>query len=65
MHGTIDLAGDSHLRAARDRAQSIPLGDFDVSHPELFDRLVLVELTGCAGRPGALLPTVCAGRIGR
>jgi cytochrome P450 len=36
MHGTIDLAGDSHLRAARDRAQSIPLGDFDVSHPELF-----------------------------
>src|SRR3569623_1843725 len=36
MHGTIDLAEDSHLRAARERAQSIPLGDFDVSHPELF-----------------------------
>src|SRR5438046_8509416 len=36
MHGTIDLAGDSHLRAARERAQSIPLADFDVSHPELF-----------------------------
>src|SRR5213078_342881 len=36
MHGTIDLAGDSHLRAARDKAQSIPLADFDVSHPELF-----------------------------
>jgi cytochrome P450 len=36
MHGTIDLAGDSHLHAARDRAQSIPLGDFDVSNPELF-----------------------------
>ena len=36
MHGTIDLAGDSHLRAAHERAQSIPLGDFDVSHPELF-----------------------------
>ena len=36
MHGTIDLAGDSHQRAARERAQSIPLGDFDVSNPELF-----------------------------
>ena len=36
MHGTIDLAGESHQRAARERAQSIPLGDFDVSHPELF-----------------------------
>ena len=36
MHGTIDLAGDSHQHAARERAQSIPLADFDVSHPELF-----------------------------
>ncbi|XIA65057.1 cytochrome P450 [Bradyrhizobium sp. TZ2] len=36
MHGTIDLAGDSHLLAARDRAQSISLDDFDVSNPELF-----------------------------
>src|SRR5215207_1780387 len=36
MHGTIDLAGDSHQRAARDRANSIPLNDFDVSNPELF-----------------------------
>src|SRR5436309_13384371 len=36
MLGTIDLAGDSHLRAAREKAQSIPLDDFDVSHPELF-----------------------------
>ena len=36
MHGTIDLDGDSHQRAARERAQSIPLSDFDVSHPELF-----------------------------
>src|SRR5205823_12896784 len=36
MHGTIDLAGDSHLRTARDKAQSIPLADFDVSPPELF-----------------------------
>ena len=36
MHGTIDLAGDSHLRAARDKAQSIPLADFDVGNPELF-----------------------------
>jgi cytochrome P450 len=36
MHGTIDLAGDSHLAAARDKAQSIPLADFDVGNPELF-----------------------------
>ena len=36
MHGTIDLAGDSHQRAARDKAWSIPLEDIDVSHPELF-----------------------------
>jgi cytochrome P450 len=36
MHGTIDLAGDSIQRAARERAQSIPLEDFDVSNPELF-----------------------------
>ena len=36
MHGTIDLAGDSHLGAARDKAQSIPLADFDVGNPELF-----------------------------
>src|SRR3954469_7927464 len=36
MHGTIDLAGDSHQRAARDRANSIPLSYFDVSNPELF-----------------------------
>ncbi|KRQ93151.1 cytochrome P450 [Bradyrhizobium valentinum] len=36
MHGTIDLAGDSHLRAARDKAQSIPLDEFDVGNPELF-----------------------------
>jgi cytochrome P450 len=36
MHGTIDLAGESQQRAAREKAQSIPLDDFDVSHPELF-----------------------------
>ena len=36
MHGTIDLAGESQQRAAREKAQSIPLEDFDVSHPELF-----------------------------
>ena len=36
MHGTVDLAGDSLQRAARDKAWSIPLGDFDVSDPELF-----------------------------
>src|SRR5215211_5366297 len=36
MHGTIDLAADSHQRAARERTNSIPLSDFDVSNPELF-----------------------------
>src|SRR5690349_11000092 len=36
MHGTIDPAGDSHLVAARERAQSIPLADFDVGNPELY-----------------------------
>src|SRR6187402_3770353 len=36
MHGTIDLTGDSHQRDAHERAQSMPLADFDVSHPELF-----------------------------
>src|SRR3979490_2774009 len=36
MHGTIDLAGDSDQRAARDKAASIPLADIDVTHPELF-----------------------------
>jgi cytochrome P450 len=36
MDGTVDLAGDSPQRAARDKAWSIPLADFDVSHPELF-----------------------------
>ena len=27
MHGTIDLAGDAHQRAAHEKAQSIPLAD--------------------------------------
>jgi cytochrome P450 len=36
MHGTIDLAVDSHQKAAADRARSIPLDDIDVSQPELF-----------------------------
>ncbi len=36
MHGTIDLAVDSHHKAAADKAWSIPLGDIDVSQPELF-----------------------------
>ena len=35
MHGTIDLAADT-LRAARDRAWSIPLEQFDPGDPELF-----------------------------
>ena len=36
MHGTIDLAVDSHQKAAADKAWSIPLDDIDVSQPELF-----------------------------
>jgi cytochrome P450 len=36
MHGTIDLADDSHLAAARDKARSTPLSEFDVANPELF-----------------------------
>ena len=36
MRGTIDLAGDTHQRAARDRAASLPLAEFDVADPELF-----------------------------
>src|SRR6187551_1463503 len=36
MHGTMDLTGDSHQRDAHEKAQSTPLADFDVSHPELF-----------------------------
>ena len=36
MHGTIELTGDAHLRAAHDKANAIPLADIDVSHPELF-----------------------------
>jgi cytochrome P450 len=36
MHGTIEHSGDSHLLAARDKANSLPLADIDVSHPELF-----------------------------
>jgi cytochrome P450 len=36
MHGTIDLAGDSRQRAAREHAASLPLAEFDVANPELF-----------------------------
>jgi cytochrome P450 len=36
MHGTIDAAEESRQRAARDRAYSIPLAEFDVGDPELF-----------------------------
>src|SRR3982074_1232327 len=35
MHGTIDLAADA-LQAARDKAWSIPLEQFDPGDPELF-----------------------------
>ena len=36
MHGTIELDADSHLAAAREKARSMPLADFDVAHPELY-----------------------------
>src|SRR6202035_919779 len=36
MHGTIDAAEESRQAAARDRAYSIPLAEFDVGDPELF-----------------------------
>jgi cytochrome P450 len=36
MHGTIDPDREQHLEAARDKAQSLPLAEFDVAHPELF-----------------------------
>src|SRR5882757_6673101 len=36
MHGTIELAADSHLQAARDKADSLPLSELDVSQPDLF-----------------------------
>jgi cytochrome P450 len=36
MHGTIDRVRDSAQSAARDRAYSIPLDQFDPGHPELF-----------------------------
>jgi hypothetical protein len=36
MRGTIDLAKDPQQEAARERAYSIPLTDFDPGDPELF-----------------------------
>ncbi|HEV7879280.1 cytochrome P450 [Bradyrhizobium sp.] len=36
MHGAIDRAENAHQRAARDRAWSIPLEQFDPGDPELF-----------------------------
>ena len=36
MHGTIDLAQNSDQNAARERAYSIPLEQFDPGNPELF-----------------------------
>jgi cytochrome P450 len=36
MHGTIDLVHNSDQQAARERAQSIPLEQFDPGDPELF-----------------------------
>jgi cytochrome P450 len=36
MHGTIEQTGDDQLRAAREKAYSMPLADFDPGHPELF-----------------------------
>ena len=36
MHGTIEQARDASLREAREKANSMPLEDFDPGHPELF-----------------------------
>src|ERR1043166_2146797 len=36
MHGIIEQTGDDQLRAAREKAYSMPLADFDPGHPELF-----------------------------
>ena len=36
MHGSIDLAEKVNQKAARERARSIPLADFDPGDPELF-----------------------------
>src|SRR6201994_3426549 len=36
MHGTIEHDADSHLAAAREKARSMPLADFDVADPELY-----------------------------
>jgi cytochrome P450 len=36
MHGTIDLAADPQQNAARDRAWSLPLEQFDPGDPELY-----------------------------
>ena len=36
MHGTIDLADDHNREAARERAYSLPLDEFDPGDPELF-----------------------------
>ena len=36
MHGTIDQTGDDHLREAREKANAMPLADFDPANPELF-----------------------------
>ncbi|MGY4315417.1 cytochrome P450 [Bradyrhizobium sp. JR3.5] len=36
MHGTIDLVDDTNLDAARERADTLALADYDPGHPELF-----------------------------
>src|SRR3954469_15032374 len=36
MHGTIDHAGEDHLREAREKAHATPLENFDPGDPELF-----------------------------
>jgi cytochrome P450 len=36
MHGTIEQTGEASLRAAREKANSMPIEDFDPGNPELF-----------------------------
>ena len=68
MHGTTDLAEDSRLQAARDKAYSIPLADIDVGDPELFALLECADVflylfpEGLTTRRSSVLTSVEAGR---
>ena len=67
MHGTIDLVQDPKQEAARERAYSIPLEQFNPGDPELFRSDTSGPIsTGCAGKtPCITAGTACSGRTGR